>query len=77
MSFAGAFNNDSDGPEDIFAFQVTSQDGSNVLINHYADQPNGGRGGDIVVDTYRTLFDSALDSRLGFFYYSADLTVEY
>ena len=38
-SFAGAFNNDSDGPEDIFAFQVTSQDGSNVLISHYADQP--------------------------------------
>ena len=69
-SFAGAFNNDSDGPEDIFAFQVTSQDGSNVLISHYADQPYGGRGGDIVVDTYRTLFDSTSDVRLFFFYYS-------
>ena len=70
-TFAGAFNNDSDGPEDIFSFQVTSQDGSNVLISHYADQPYGGRGGDIVVDTYRTLFDSFADDRLFFFYYSS------
>ena len=71
-SFAGAFNNDSDSSEDIFAFQVTSQDGSNALVTHYAAMVFGGRGGDIVVDTYRSLFDSALDVRRGFFYISPD-----
>ena len=43
-TFARAFNNFSDGVEDIFAFQVTSQTGSNSLITFYASEANGGRG---------------------------------
>lgn len=70
-SFAGAFNNDADGPEDIFAFQVTSQTGTNQLITFYADEGNGGRGGDVsVTDDYVALFDDPTDERANFFYAS-------
>ncbi len=69
-TYGGAFNNDSNGSEDIFAFQVTSQDGQNDLINHYADEGNGGRGGDITVtDAFVSLFEEA-DVRSTFFYAS-------
>ncbi len=72
FDYAGAFNNDTDVPEYVFAFQVTSQDGSNVLVTHYADQTFGGRGGDITVnDTFVERFDSADDERANFFYSSA------
>lgn len=57
-TFADAFNNDEDGVEDIFTFQVTSQTGSNDLIIFYASQDNGGRGGDISLnEAYFDLFD--------------------
>ncbi len=70
--FADAFNNDTDGPETIFAFQVTTQDGSNTLITHYADQANGGRGNDISInDEYIAMFESEDDVRGEFFYESA------
>ncbi|MEL7161077.1 MAG: RagB/SusD family nutrient uptake outer membrane protein, partial [Bacteroidota bacterium] len=80
-TFAGAFNNDADSSEDIFAWQVTSQDGQNDLINHYADEGNGGRGGDIVIaDDYVALFEDD-DVRGSFFYASgqggARLTSKY
>ena len=67
-TFADAFNRDSDGIEDVFAFQVTSQDGQNDLITHYASEANGGRGGDIAIaDAYIEIFDSN-DVRGTFFY---------
>lgn len=57
--YDGAFNNDTDGIEDIFAFQVTSQTGSNDLVVHYASEADGGRGGDITInDAYLDLFDA-------------------
>jgi len=69
-SFAAAFNNDADSSEDIFAFQVTSQTGTNQLITFYADEGNGGRGGDVTItDAYVSLFDSG-DER-GLFFYSS------
>ena len=73
-SFAGAFNNDADGSEDIFAFQVTAQTGTNQLITFYASQGNGGRGGDIGVEAaYLALFDDpANDARASFTYVSPD-----
>ncbi|MBK1441632.1 RagB/SusD family nutrient uptake outer membrane protein [Parapedobacter sp. ISTM3] len=72
-SFAAAFNNEQDSGEDVFAMQVTSQDGTNTLITHYADQDHGGRGGDIIIgDAYLALFDSDTDVRRSFFYTSAD-----
>ncbi len=67
--YEDAFNNAADSPEDIFAFQVTSQDGTNQLIVHYADEARGGRGGDIVVnDQFLEKFDSDDDDRADFFY---------
>lgn len=70
-TFAGAFNNDSDSSEDVFAFQVTTQDGANVLVTHYADQSFGGRGGDVTVnDEYISMFGES-DERGSFFYASA------
>lgn len=70
-SFAAAFNNDANSSEDIFAIQVTSQDGENELVVHYADEEFGGRGGDILVtDSYVNMFDSDTDDRASFFYTS-------
>ncbi len=81
-TFAGAFNNDSDGIEDVFAFQVTNQTGENDLVNYYADQPTGGRQGDIAVAAgYATLFDDPADVRASYTYVSVDnglnLTLKY
>lgn len=68
-TYAGAFNNDVDGPEDIFSFQITSQTGTNNLVVHYASESDGGRGGDIVVEeAYLDLFDDADDERRSFVY---------
>ena len=72
-TFAEAFNNDADGVEDIFAFQVTSQTGDNDLIIFYASEGNGGRGGDITVnDEYVAIFDDPNDARSTFFYESPE-----
>ena len=82
-TFAGAFNNDADGVEDIFSFQVTSQTGENDLINYYAHEALGGRGGDISVTAdYIALFDApGVDERALFTYVSDqsgdDLTSKY
>ena len=70
-SYAGAFNNDANSSEDLFAFQVTSQTGTNQLVTFYADEGNGGRGGDVsVTDAYVDMFDAG-DERAEFFYTSA------
>ncbi len=70
-TFAAAFNNDADSSEDIFAFQVTSQTGTNQLVTFFADEGNGGRGGDVIVtDAYVDMFDVG-DERASFFYASA------
>ncbi|MCG9971800.1 RagB/SusD family nutrient uptake outer membrane protein [Christiangramia crocea] len=69
--YSEAFNNDEDSSEDVFAFQVTSQDGENLLVVHYADQSNGGRGGDVTVnEEYLNMFGDS-DDRGSFFYTSA------
>ncbi|MCM4156604.1 RagB/SusD family nutrient uptake outer membrane protein [Gramella sp. AN32] len=70
-TFEDAFNNDVDSTEDVFAFQVTTQDGANVLVTHYADQTFGGRGGDVTVnEAYLEMFGEN-DARGDFFYTSA------
>ena len=67
-TFAGAFNNDADSSEDIFTFDVNSQDGAQQLITFYANQANGGRGADIRVEQgYFDLFDDPMnDDRRNF-----------
>ncbi len=68
-TYAGAFNNGTDGIEDIFTFQVTSQTGTNRLNNLYASEADGGRGGDIrITDDYLALFDDPDDERGSFVY---------
>jgi starch-binding outer membrane protein, SusD/RagB family len=49
--YSQAFNHDTDQLEDVFAIQITKQSGSNQLVNSYASEVNGGRGGDIVINS--------------------------
>jgi hypothetical protein len=68
-NFAGAFNHDENNAEDIYAMQVTSQSGENQLIQMYASEGNGGRGGDISINkAYLDIFDDPNDERASFFY---------
>jgi len=72
-SIPAAFNHDSNDSEDVFAFQVTSQTGSNNLITFHASEGNGGRGGDISVNQeFLDLFDDSADARANFFYTSPE-----
>lgn len=70
-SYANAFNNDEDSTEDIFAWQITSQDGINDFNTFWATRDFGGRSltADITVeDPYFALFDDPNDTRSQFFY---------
>jgi tetratricopeptide (TPR) repeat protein len=49
-------------PEDIFAFQVTNQQGTNYLNTFYASADNAGRGDIIVQDSFVSSFEKG-DSR--------------
>lgn len=67
-NYANAFNNsDVNTTEDIFAQQVTNQDGTNSLQIFYASQDNGGRGDIEIQQSHLALYDST-DARLAFFY---------
>jgi hypothetical protein len=67
--YANAFNNDANGTEDIYAMQVTAQSGENQLIQMYASEDNGGRGGDISINqAFFNMFDDPNDERLNFYY---------
>ena len=69
-TYSAAFNNDSDGVEDIFMWQITTQDGANDFNTFWSTRDFGGRSitGDITVeDPYFDLF-SGPDDRSTFFY---------
>ncbi len=66
-SYAGAFNNDANSSEDVFAIQITSQDGTNNMNTFYASTGNGGRGDIDVEDPHLELYEEG-DSRLNQFY---------
>jgi hypothetical protein len=67
-SYANAFNNsNTNTSEDIFATQVTSQDGVNNLQLFYASQQFGGRG-DIEIQQQHLDKYPAGDERLALFY---------
>lgn len=69
QSYSELFSAVDDTDEDIFAFQVTSQTGSQNLVTHYASEVEGGRGGDITIEEeYLALFDDGNDERAGFNY---------
>ncbi len=66
--YSAAFNNsNTNTSEDIFATQVTSQDGTNSLQTFYASQDNGGRGDIEIQQAHLDLYEAG-DERLDFFY---------
>lgn len=81
-SYENAFNKQTNGSEDIFAIQLNTQsgEGSNSLITFYANQANGGRDNDIVInDDFVELYNDPSDIRSSFFYFDSDerLTSKY
>ncbi|SEL39066.1 RagB/SusD domain-containing protein [Aquimarina amphilecti] len=70
-TYDAAFNNDGNSSEDIFAWQITSQDGVNQMNTFWAGQAFGGRSGnpDVSVNSsFFDIFDDANDDRSQFFY---------
>lgn len=67
-SYADVFNRSDNSSEDIFALQVSSQDGVNSLNTFWATPQYGGRDGDIIVlDNHVALYPVG-DDRGSFFY---------
>lgn len=71
VDFASAFNNDEDSSEDIFAWQITPQDGENDMNTFWAGDDFGGRSGnpDVAIsEDHFNIYDDANDQRGMFFY---------
>ncbi len=66
-NYADAFNSTSNTSEDIFASQVSAQDGANGLNTFYAPPENGGRGDIDITNVHLALYDAS-DDRLNMFY---------
>lgn len=67
-SYANVFGRDENSSEDIFAAQVTTQDGVNSMNTFFSTPQFGGRDGDVEVQqAHLDLYDAA-DARLAFFY---------
>ncbi|GHE52777.1 membrane protein [Roseivirga thermotolerans] len=67
-TYAGAFNNDNNSSEDIFAIQVNNQDGVNSMNTFFSIPSFGGRDGDVdILQAHLDLYDP-LDDRLDLFY---------
>ncbi len=70
-TYAGAFNNEGNSDEDIFAWQITSQDGINDMNTFWATRAFGGRSNsaDVSINaSFMTIFDDPDDVRGQFFY---------
>lgn len=69
--YEDAFNNDEDSTEDVFAWQITTQDGINDFNTFWATRDFGGRSltADVTVEQpYFDNFDDPNDDRSRFFY---------
>lgn len=67
-SYADAFNRDDNSSEDVFAVQVTSQDGVNNMNTFFSIPDFGGRDGDVdILEGHLNLYDPA-DERLALFF---------
>ncbi|MCP9234612.1 RagB/SusD family nutrient uptake outer membrane protein [Lewinella sp. JB7] len=67
-NYAAAFMNGSNSTEDIFAIQVSAQDGVNNLTTFYSVPEFGGRDGDIeVLPSHLALYEED-DARLALFF---------
>ncbi len=70
-TYIDAFNNTSNSSEDLFAMQVTAQDGTNSMHTYWSIPDYGGRDGDVTIDASHFAFYSAGDERLDLFYIGA------
>ena len=67
-SYSDVFNNTQNTTEDIFAIQVSAQDGENFMHLFYSIPPFGGRDGDVVpLQAHFNLYEEG-DDRLDLFY---------
>ena len=69
--YPSAFNNESNSTEDVFAWQITTQDGQNDMTTFWATRKYGGRSltGDVTIETpYFNNFSDPNDQRSKFFY---------
>ncbi len=71
-NYADAFNNSSNTSEDVFAIQVTSQDGTNNMNEFFGSTENLGRGDIFIEDQHLALYEKG-DERLAFFYEEDEL----
>ncbi|MFN0275288.1 MAG: RagB/SusD family nutrient uptake outer membrane protein [Chitinophagales bacterium] len=65
--YADCFGQDENTEEDIFALQVSEQDGSNAMNTYFATNTNGGRGDIEILEAHLALYDTA-DVRFDLFY---------
>ena len=73
-TYVEAFMNGSNSVEDIFAVQVSSQDGANTLTTFYSVPEFGGRDGDIeVLDNHLALYEEE-DARGDLFFERGGVT---
>ena len=73
-SYADLFNRDDNSSEDIFATQVSTQDGSNSMNTFFSIPDFGGRDGDIeILPDHLALYDPA-DARLALFFDASGAT---
>ncbi len=75
--FPAAFNNDGNSTEDIFAWQITAQDGENDMNTFWGGNDFGGRAGnpDVSInEVHFDLYDDVDDERSTFFYETGDGT---
>ena len=66
-NYADAFNQSGNTSEDIFAIEVTSQDGVNDFITFYSAQERGGRGDIDITEAHLAEYEAG-DTRRDLFY---------
>ncbi|MGB3798571.1 MAG: RagB/SusD family nutrient uptake outer membrane protein, partial [Lewinella sp.] len=72
--YASAFMNGSNSTEDIFAIQVSSQDGVNSMTTFFSVPEFGGRDGDIEIQSAHLDLYEEDDDRLSLFFERGDVT---
>jgi len=73
-TYAAAFNNAANSSEDIFAIQVSDQDGDNDMQLFWSIPEYGGRDGDVSIQAKHLRLYEANDARLKLFYEGAGAT---
>lgn len=67
-TYAAAFNNSTNSSEDIFAIQVSDQDGDNDMQLFWSIPAYGGRDGDVSIQDKHLALYEPTDARLKLFY---------